>query len=89
MQHTAKKCGSLRVVLNIDFCNHDSLVQTLHDIIKETTQLDSSAQCSIDFIVKFAGDLPPVTNSTDARILKWVIKDPDLTDKQIGQRLGV
>jgi hypothetical protein len=31
----------------------------------------------------------PVTDPTDQRILQWVTEDPDLTDDQIGQKLGI
>ena len=33
--------------------------------------------------------LPPVEDPTDQRILEWVTNDPDLTDTEIGQRLGI
>ena len=89
MQHTAKKCGSLRIVLDIDFFDPDKLLQAVHKITEEATRLDSSAQCSAKFVMRFTGDLPPVADSTDAKILEWVIKNPDLTDSQIGQRLGI
>jgi hypothetical protein len=32
--------------------------------------------------------LPEVTDPTDKRILEWVTQDPDLEDREIGQRLG-
>ena len=33
--------------------------------------------------------IPPVTDPTDQRILEWVTEDPDLTDREIGLRLGI
>jgi len=35
------------------------------------------------------GSLPPVTDPTDQRILEWITSDPDLTDREIGQRLSI
>jgi hypothetical protein len=40
-------------------------------------------------VATYAPALPEVTDPTDKRILEWVTQDPDLKDKEIGQRLGI
>lgn len=89
MYNEAKKRGSIRAELKTDFFDQDKFIQTLNELVEKTAQLDPETRSSITFFVEHSGDLPPVTDPTDVKILEWVTKDPDTSDTEIGQRLGI
>ncbi|MBN1890449.1 MAG: winged helix-turn-helix domain-containing protein [Thermoflexales bacterium] len=52
--------------------------------VNDTVTSDKSIQA-----ISLPNCLPPIQDPTDARILEWVTKEPDLSDKELGQRLGI
>lgn len=51
--------------------------------------LKSPSEPRIILVDEGVGELPPIIAPTDQRIWDWIRDDPDLTDTQIGQRLGI
>lgn len=76
----------IRVIEVVESKVCEELIGTVRKLIGDVLGTGPSI---ILIIVHSVSNLPPVTDPTDQRILRWVTEDPDLTDFHIGQRLGL